>query len=159
MGMKQLVWRSIGALFWSGLLCLVPASSLADIKFALENPAPGQVLSGIRVISGWAFSTESAEPVSVRVWIDDGEAIEVPCCVERADVANGHPDYPQALASGFGQVFNAGLLERGAHTLTIEIEDATGAQLRHEIRLTLKPSDPAGLSFSARSIWTGPTPN
>ncbi len=140
MGMKQLVWRSIGALFWSGLLCLVPASSLADIKFALENPAPGQVLSGIRVISGWAFSTESAEPVSVRVWIDDGEAIEVPCCVERADVANGHPDYPQALASGFGQVFNAGLLEKGAHTLTIEIEDATGARETRAQRIeTVRP--------------------
>ncbi|MCE2486323.1 MAG: beta-propeller fold lactonase family protein [Desulfurellaceae bacterium] len=118
----------------------MPASSLADIKFALENPASGQVLSGIRVISGWAFSTESAEPVSVRLWIDDGEAIEVPCCVERADVANGHPDYPQALNSGFGQVFNAGLLEKGAHTLTIEFEDATGARETRAQRIeTVKP--------------------
>ena len=138
--MKQRVWRSIGALFWSGLLCLLPASSLADIKFVLENPAPGQALSGIRVISGWAFSTESDEPVSVRLWIDDGEAIEVPCCVERADVANEHPDDPQALSSGFGQVFNASLLEEGAHTLTIEIEDATGARETRAQRIeTVKP--------------------
>ena len=138
--MKQRVWRSIGALFWSGLLCLLPVSSLADIKFVLENPAPGQALSGIRVISGWAFSTESDEPVSVRLWIDDGEAIEVPCCVERADVANEHPDDPQALSSGFGQVFNASLLEEGAHTLTIEIEDATGARETRAQRIeTVKP--------------------
>lgn len=138
--MKHILWRSIGALFWGGLLCLMPASSPADVKFALENPAPGQVLSGIRVISGWAFSTESVEPVSVRLWIDDGEAIEVPCCVERADVADGHPDYPQALSSGFGQVFNAGLLEKGAHTLTIEVEDATGARETRAQRIeTVRP--------------------
>ena len=145
--MKQLLWRSIGAFFWSGLLCLVPASSLADIKFVLENPEPEQVLSGIRVISGWAFSTESDEPVSVWLRIDGGEAIEVPCCVERADVANEHPDYPQALSGGFGQVFNAGLLEEGAHTLTIEIEDATGAQLTPEYEIDIETVKPGGFEF------------
>ena len=119
-------------------LCLPAARPIS--KLSLENPAQGQVLSGIRVISGWAFSTESAEPVSVRLWIDDGEAIEVPCCVERADVANEHPDYPQALSSGFGQVFNAGLLEKGAHTLTIEVEDATGARETRDQRIeTVRP--------------------
>ena len=61
-------------------------------------------------------------------------------CVGRADVANEHPDYPQALSSGFGQVFNAGLLEKGAHTLTIEIEDATGARETRDQRIeTVRP--------------------
>ena len=138
--MTRILRRFSAVLLWSGLVFVFPRTSLAAIEFFLENPAQDQVLSGVSIISGWAFSTESDKPVTVRLRVDDGEAIEVPCCTERTDVVASYPDYPQARTSVFGQIFNFNLLEEGAHTLTIEIEDATGARETREHRIeTVKP--------------------
>ncbi len=138
--MMSLLRRFGAVLLWSGLVFVFPRTGLTAIEFSFENPTQGQLISGVSVISGWAFSTEPGALVTVRLWIDDGEASGVPCCSKRADVAAAYPDYPQALRSGFGRVFNFSALEEGAYTLTIEIEDTTGARETREHRIeTVRP--------------------
>lgn len=143
--MMHILRRFSTVLLWSGLVLVLPRTGLTAIEFSVENPIQDQVMSGVRVISGWAFSTEPGVSVSVRLRIDDGEARRIPCCSERVDVAEAYPDWSQALQSGFGQVFNFGVLEEGAHTLTIEIEDTTGARETQEYRI--KTVRPGGFEF------------
>lgn len=112
----------------------------AAIELTFESPADGQVMSGISFVSGWAFSTSSTEPVTVRLRIDNGAVSPIPCCASRADVAAAFPGSLQAENSGFGQLLNFNLLPEGEHDLTIEVEDMTGAlrTATHTIR-TVKP--------------------
>ena len=97
----------------------------AGIQAVLENPGEDQFVSGVRLISGWAFavSDDPDNPVALPVTIQlsiDGQDYEIPCCVDRRDVQEEHGEH--ALKSGFGQVFNFGELsgigegseERGA---------------------------------------------
>ncbi len=143
--MTHILGRFSVVFVWSGLMFVLPRSGLAAIEFSFENPAQAQVVSGVSVLSGWAFSTEPGASVTVRVRIDNGEASRLPCCSERRDVANAYSDYPQALQSGFGQVFNFGLLKEGTHTLTLEIEDTTGTREIYEH--TIETVRPGGFAF------------
>ena len=71
-------------------LCLelfLPRLGSADIFFTLENPVQNQSVSGIGLISGWAFSSVANARVTVRYQIDDLASGEIPCCVDRGDVA------------------------------------------------------------------------
>lgn len=90
----------------------------------LENPAPDQKVSGIGVISGWAFSTTPGARISVHLRIDGQTPIDIPCCADRADVALIHGD--QARNSGFGQVFNFNLLSGESHKIKVEVTDDKG---------------------------------
>ena len=104
----------------------------AQIQQVLEIPANNQIVSGILPISGWAFSADSTDPVTVRLLIDGTDRGIIPCCVAREDVAAIYGT--QALNSGFGLAFNFGLLEGegednlsdGIHTIGIEVEDVVG---------------------------------
>ena len=95
-----------------------------------EEPALGQEVSGIGVIRGWAFLKE--------VWlsIDGQPAGTIPCCADRADVAAAFPDNPNALHSGWGMVFNYGLLSPGRrHTIGIQVGtfDGVVVSLNHPV--------------------------
>ena len=85
----------------------------AGIQAVLESPGDEQLVSGILPISGWAFADDpgnpGALPVTIRLFIDNEDYGEIPCCVERGDVRAEHGEH--GLKSGFGQVFNFGLLE------------------------------------------------
>ncbi len=105
------------------LIALLACTGWADIMVTLENPAQGQKVSGIGVISGWAFSTTPGAHVSVSVSID-GQAINIPCCVDRLDVVQVHGE--QARNSGFGQVFNFNLLSGESHTIKVAVSDGQG---------------------------------
>ncbi|HJY81040.1 MAG TPA: hypothetical protein VKK81_08160, partial [Candidatus Binatia bacterium] len=106
-------------------ITLLARTGWADIMVMLENPAPDQKVSGISAIAGWAFSmTPGAHISSVRVTIDGQAPINVPCCVNRADVAQVHGE--QARNSGFGQVFNFNLLSGDSHTIKVEVSDDQG---------------------------------
>ncbi|HEV8715329.1 MAG TPA: hypothetical protein VGX03_21180, partial [Candidatus Binatia bacterium] len=105
---------------------IVPLARMgwADVVVMLENPAQNQKVSGIGVISGWAFSTIPGAHVSVSVSIDSKAPITIPCCVERADVAHDHGE--QARNSGFGQVFNFNLLSGDSHKIKVTGADNQG---------------------------------
>ena len=135
----------------------------AGIQAVLESPGEDQFVSGVRLISGWAFAVSDdsdnpvAPPVTVQLSIDGQDAGEIPCCVDRRDVQEEHGEH--ALKSGFGQVFNFGELkgigegdaERGAdqakgqHTvrITISAEGVESEIIEHTVTVVR----PAGYRF------------
>ena len=135
----------------------------AGIHAVLENPGEDQLVSGVRLISGWAFAVSDdpdnpvALPVTIQLSIDGQDYGEIPCCVDRGDVQEEHGE--NALKSGFGQVFNFAELsgigegpeERGAdqakgqHTvrMTISAEGVESAIIEHTVTVVR----PAGYTF------------
>jgi YVTN family beta-propeller protein len=139
----KLPWRV--CLILLALSLLSARTGRAEIITVLESPAPEQRVSGIGVISGWAFSSVPGARVSVRLFVNGADMGVVPCCVERQDVAQAYPDQPQALNSGFGQVFNFNLLPNEA-TIAVEVSDDQGsAPQRREARVTAVK--PGGFEF------------
>ena len=103
------------------ILCVFlvwPAVSQATVTVSLENPGNGGSVSGLSVISGWAFS-DSGAPLTVTLHINGEPFGPVPCCGPRQDVMDAIPGAP--LHTAFGLLFNYGLLEAGVHTLGVEI--------------------------------------
>lgn len=135
----------------------------AGIQAVLENPGEDQFVSGVRLISGWAFAVSDdpdnpvALPVTIQLSIDGQDYGEIPCCVDRRDVQEEYGEH--ALKSGFGQVFNFGELsgigegpeERGAdqakgqHTvrITISAEGVESEIIEHPVTVVR----PAGYTF------------
>jgi hypothetical protein len=95
------------------------AQAAPDVTTFFESPAGGQVVSGVGLIRGWAFAETGSTPPVLGLMIDGQGSSPIPCCSARADVAAAFPDEPAALSSGWGTVFNYGLLSPGLHTLTI----------------------------------------
>ena len=101
-------------------VCLVwPAVSQATLTVSLENPGDGGSVSGLSVISGWAFSEDSGAPITVTLHINGEPYGPVPCCGLRQDVVDDFPGAP--LQTAFGLLFNYGLLEAGVHSLGVEV--------------------------------------
>ena len=115
----------------------------AQILTELESPAADQNVSGISAVSGWAFSSAPNAHVTVRLLIDGTESNTIPCCRERADVAQQFPNAPQALRSGFALLFNFNLLSEGSHTIAIEVQDAAGSppQIQEHTVVVAKPGE------------------
>ena len=139
----------------------------AGIQAALENPGDKQLVSGVRLISGWAFAVSDdpddpvALPVTIQLSIDGQDHGEIPCCVDRRDVQKEHGEH--ARKSGFGQVFNFGELSgigegseeraeqdqaQGQHTVRIEIsaEGVASKIIEHTVTVVR----PAGYRFLER---------
>ncbi len=145
----------------------------AGIHAVLENPGEDQFVSGVRLISGWAFAVSDdpgnpvALPVTIQLSIDGQDYGEIPCCVDRGDVQEEHGEH--ALKSGFGQVFNFGLLTgigegseergrdqaKGEHTVHIEIS-AEGV-MSEIIERTVTVVRPAGYEFLELPTLSGST--
>ena len=75
----------------------------------LENPAPGAVMSGIGVISGW-----TCDASRVELEIDGGSRTLVPYGVDRADTATACGGKRN---TGFGLLTNWSVFPPGTHTL------------------------------------------
>jgi len=120
----------------SALLLLAISASpvLAEIKFAIGEPAAESTKSGIGQISGWAVS--DVPVVSVEAFIDGVSLGLVPYGGTRQDVSAAFPDFPDSEFSGWSMKWNYALLEPGEHTLTIIITDADGATLSKDAVFT-----------------------
>ena len=96
----------------------------------IENPSPtlGREVSGVTVISGWVLAKKTeSNLLSIQLLIDGQVESLIPCCSQRKDVAAEFPDQPYALNSGWGIIFNYGVLSSGSHTVGIKVEDPTGS--------------------------------
>ena len=115
----------------------------ADILTMLESPAANQNVSGISAVSGWAFSSVAKAQVTVRLRVDGVTSSAIPCCRERADVAQQFPNVPQALRSGFALLLNFNLFSEGSHTVAIEVQDAAGSppQMQEHTVVVAKPGE------------------
>lgn len=139
----------------------------AGIQAVLESPDNEQFVSGVRLISGWAFAVSDdpdnpgALPVTIRLSINGQDYGEIPCCVDRRDVQKEYGEH--ALTSGFGQVFNFGELSgigedseeragqdqtKGQHTvrITISAESVASKIIEHTVTVVR----PAGYRFLER---------
>ncbi len=138
----------------------------AGIEAELENPGDGQFVSGVRLISGWAFAISDdpdnpvALPVTIQFSINEQDYGEIPCCVDRRDVQEAYGE--AALKSGFGQVFNFGELTgigegseergkdqaKGQHTvrITLSAEGIASKIIEHTVTVVR----PAGYRFLER---------
>ena len=132
--MKKSIWMMFAGLLFSAL----PA--FATIQVNLENPVNGTSASGVTVVSGWAFSDSGAAvTVSLRV---NGKTTEttVLCCGPRQDVKDAHAAAP--LNSGFGLLWNYGVLPSGVHTIGVEVSTEGEEPVIAESSVTVvRPAD------------------
>lgn len=117
------------------LILLWGAPSVADIVSNWESPLNKQRVSGIGIVSGWAYSTTPNATIAVKIFVDGTDYGEIACCGERGDVAQTHG--PQALLSGFGRGVNFSGLSDGEHTLRLEIRDNVAAPTTIERQITV----------------------
>jgi hypothetical protein len=96
----------------------------ATSALALEEPANGEVYSGIGNLRGWAVSTEGVE--QIKVYIDGEYAFDAPDGGPREDVAAAFPDIESAAASGYSLAFSYSSLGSGEHTIRVESVDSFG---------------------------------
>jgi len=120
-----------------------PTSAAASLQYAaLESPNHGDTGSGIAVVRGWAVAPAGRAIQRVQLFVDGEPSMTIPCCSYRSDVAAALPGESNAANSGFGVTFNYGNLSAGVHSMTVEIEDSSGA-LRKFVRgiLVRNPGD------------------
>ncbi|MBM4255669.1 MAG: hypothetical protein FJ147_07205 [Deltaproteobacteria bacterium] len=121
--MKQ---QQVVRFFRVGLCAAVVGMSTlatADITRNWESPANNQEISGIQQFRGFAFSTTSSQPLSVKLLVTSplNTTIEVPWGAARGDVGANPPQ----LNSGFGVTVNAGLLPAGSTaSITLEVRES-----------------------------------
>ena len=114
------------------------AQAAPGIGQSFESPEVNQVVAGIGVIRGWAFTdTPGTSLNEVRLVIDGMPSSFIPCCSARGDVAAAFPANPNALNSGWGFTINYGNLPTGFHTIGIRFGDSTGASLTDDHGVTV----------------------
>jgi hypothetical protein len=109
----------------------------AMIAATLENPRNGESVSGIALVRGWAFATQTDVRIaSVELFIDGQSEGEIPCCSERPDVQDAFPAFPptNTLNSGWGVTINWGRFDAGIHTIRVRIKSTAGDVFLSEIR-------------------------
>lgn len=96
----------------------------ATSALALEEPANGEIYSGIGNLRGWAVSTEGVE--QIKVFIDGEYAFDAPSGGPREDVAAAFPDIESARESGYSLAFSYSSLGNGEHTVKVQSVDGFG---------------------------------
>lgn len=109
-------------------------NSLEPILINLEEPANGEVQSGVGMIRGWAVSSEAID--RVEVLIDGKYAFEIPYGDPRADVQARFPEDENAGLSGFSIPYRFSKLPEGAHEIQVSVVDRFGQ--RQERRSTFE---------------------
>ncbi|HEV8718084.1 MAG TPA: SBBP repeat-containing protein [Candidatus Binatia bacterium] len=115
------LFASLSAWFRGGPV-VANALEQPQLTSSLESPEQEQVVAGVGIIRGWAFDEAGSVPPLLGLMIDGRWGGRIPCCSDRADVAAAFPDQPAALHSGWGTVFNYGLLSAGPHTIGVAAE-------------------------------------
>ena len=136
--------------------CSRSSQAAPGLTTFFESPEEGQVVSGVALSRGWAFPEEAQASIKeVRLLIDGQPGGTAPCCSGRGDVAAAFPSNPNALNSGWGMVFNYGILPSGVHTLGVQITDSTGAaQTSTHLVTVVKPG---GFEFVDQFDLSGAT--
>jgi len=108
-----------------GSEALCPSDSTTSIETVpdsipfgfLDSPAPGQIISGVYPVYGWAFDDEN--PIGrVKIYIDD-ELIGTAFYDEsRTDVANAYPGRDGSPNFGFSYELDTTLFSNGTHTIS-----------------------------------------
>jgi hypothetical protein len=131
------------------------AQAAPGVTTFFESPEEGQVVSGVAIIRGWIVSDGIDASVSKVFLVIDGQpGGTAPCCSGRADVAAAFPDNLNALNSGWGAVFNYGLLTPGPHTLGMRTGGYGSAYFHNHTVTVVKPG---GFEFLDQVDLSGAT--
>ncbi|WP_456405380.1 hypothetical protein [Thiolapillus sp.] len=95
-------------------LLLAASAGAALGKGSLENPKPGDYVSGIGTIYGW-----NCDASQIEIQIDDGGRIPVPYGSQRGDTNKACGD----IDNGFVTQYNFGLLSNGEHRIRLYVDD------------------------------------
>ena len=115
-----------------------------DIQLAVDAPkiVYGKFAQPVRrllSVSGWAVAREGL--ASLEAYLDGAAVGGVARGVRRLDVAASHPEFPDALASGFSLVLPRKLFSRAAHRLRIAARDQRGQVKDIEVGVEIAPDD------------------
>lgn len=128
----------------------------APIAMYLEEPAEGEVKSGIGNLRGWVVSQSGID--RIELFIDGTYKGEVPVGGRRADIQNTFPGYPDSLNSGYSRAFNYSLLTPGSHTVVVRAVDGVGRVLQSSARFSVAPldspfiADPDAVDYRSASV-------
>jgi SAM-dependent methyltransferase len=104
--------------------------SLPDPILVCDEPEEGAVVSRGMAVSGWAYSPAGIREVSV--WLDGQKVVgRAELGLERPDVAQDHPEWPDVKRSGFRyrlDALSASELAEAAE-LTVVAEDEQGGRV------------------------------
>jgi hypothetical protein len=117
-------------------LSVASAQAAPGLVQVFEGPEEGQIVSGVAIIRGWAFTEGAGTSLTeVRLILDGQPDSTIPCCSRRLDVAGAYPGNSNALDSGWGITFNYGNLPAGFHSIGVRLGESTGAALaqNHEV--------------------------
>ena len=102
----------------------------------LEYPIPGQTVSGVLPIYGWALDEEGV--TKLELLIDDQFIGNIPYGGTRTDVKEAYPDYPDAENSGFAMILNCSTLAPGDHSLKVRVFNQDAQIKDLEAQVTVK---------------------
>lgn len=78
----------------------VPSALQSDYRYAVDNTEALQAPAGLLRLAGWIAGWPGKAP-SVRLRLDPALVFDCRVGLPRPDVANAHPDVPEAALSGF----------------------------------------------------------
>ena len=150
-----------GKIFFFLLLvsCFLATARPAQAEIQADCEVEEGPVAGLVAIRGRAFDTEEGVLISrVSLFIDGVLIGEIPCCSERADIAAAFPQFPaeNTLNSGWGTIFNWGVLAEGEHTLYVEIQNTEGA-LFTTLPKTITVIKPGGFEYLSAVSLAGAT--
>lgn len=107
------------------LFYFVEFDGLSDLDLGIEEPAGGDVHTGIGMVRGWAVSTSGI--ASIEVFIDGEYAFDLPHGGPHGNAAKRFPDIPNSDKAGFATPLNYSALGVGNHTVTVKVTDHFGS--------------------------------
>jgi ADP-heptose:LPS heptosyltransferase/GT2 family glycosyltransferase len=132
----------------------IPADIDKLLRLQIDSPAlaGGAALVPVRGtlrIEGWALARVGT--ATIRAYIDDVDSFEAYCGLRREDVAAAHPDWDDALLSGFGISIPARRLSHGAHTIRVVLRDRLGRERFSTFTVTVDAPTETGWPTALRT--------
>ncbi len=124
-------------------------ATVSTLLLGFESPEPGQAVSGISTVRGWAFDSVAERNVrQVDLFVDGVAVGELPCCSPRGDVQAAFLQFPadNTANSGWGTGVNWGELTPGSHVVQVRVTSTSGEVLTSEAR-TVTVVRPGASSF------------
>jgi hypothetical protein len=93
----------------------------------LELPGPNQPMNGVFPVTGWALDDGLLEYVKIEILVDGLVVGHANTGIHRPDIDHRFPTHPDAEYAGFVRMLNTTVFPNGVHSLSVRLEDATGA--------------------------------
>ncbi|WP_195245509.1 Ig-like domain-containing protein, partial [Clostridium celatum] len=115
-------------------------------KGNLDQPAANLTISNNSLfVRGWIVQSKAVK--EVRVSIDGTYLGNADFGLDRTDVGNAYPQYPNSSKSGFEKTFDISNISNGTKTVLVEVISADGSVFKMTRSITVKKVELKPLSF------------